>query len=87
MNNNYPFFTSDKKMIKKLCFKESLLISAIETGCEEVEPHAIGALSLFIESVDAHVSDERKVPIDEALDLEIYHAVKRAKKGNIDNLI
>lgn len=71
----------DTNMMKKLTFKEALLISAIDTCSEEVEPHAIGALSILIESVDAHVAEERKIPIDEALDLEIFQAVQRAKKG------
>lgn len=67
--------------MKKLSFKETVLISEIDTMymLREVEPKAIGGLCLNIETVDGRIPEDREIPFEEQLEKNIAQILKRTK--------
>lgn len=79
----HNFVFSDEEMLKKLAFRESLLISEVDYPSDsmEVEPRPVGGLCLDIQMVDGYLPKNREMPTDAELDRAVFQTLQKAKQG------
>lgn len=85
-----PDFCMDEDTMEQLTFRESVLISEIDSlsSSREVEPKSVGGLCLSVQFVDGFIPEEREMPVEEKIHQEYKSLRKSANefKKNLESI-
>lgn len=96
-HNQYPLFDlsniitdfcMNEDIMKQISFRESVLISKVDSVCgsREVEPKAVGGLCLNIQTVDGYIPEKISISQERKIDNRVATILKKARQVRLEKM-